>query len=453
MGSVIKSLKQPPSYKNTIRLEILERVTRPIFGYIDWIKRISIDDAWFEDHTADSNIAASTNDLPLWDTFKRSLQSGSESGGGCYTPESESCSSEDEYSSDDEQPLLHRAPLSGSPSVDTASQTSRRPDKARELKDEFRKRLRRSFPYCIIGASLYALWPLLQIGTPFTDERESNGWNLVTKISCHEVHHLLAGLTLFACWSRYFFVRGPKSISQEAAANLTWLKGSAKNSCSGLVARSGKLFLFCQFWACAELGYRTLTDTYTFEPGHLISAKPQYYIYLFHIIGFLYGELLYTGLAISGLYIPDPKYQSNLTIWFPDVKQRLTVMGAMLGCLKGLFDITAYNRARPNVFEFEPWYDIYYACVKHVWIQASIQGFSMYLVCMIKQDSRKEEAEDLDSEDSQSEDLGNKDSESQCSGSEYSESEYSESEYSDSEDSLSESEGGVELMHSRLAKG
>ncbi|KAG9660175.1 hypothetical protein KCU95_g553, partial [Aureobasidium melanogenum] len=65
-------------------------------------------------------------------------------------------------------------------------------------------------------------------------------------------------------------------------------------------------------------------------------------------------------------------------------------LAAMLGIFKGLFDITSYSRADPNFFDFEPWYAILDACVKHIWIQACIFGFSIYALFSIKQDFQRE---------------------------------------------------------------
>lgn len=54
--AVLKSLRQPPSFKNTIRLEIIKSTTNEMFDHIDLIKRISVINPFVNFHIADRHI-------------------------------------------------------------------------------------------------------------------------------------------------------------------------------------------------------------------------------------------------------------------------------------------------------------------------------------------------------------------------------------------------------------
>ncbi|KAG9588609.1 hypothetical protein KCU77_g8684, partial [Aureobasidium melanogenum] len=134
--AVLKSLRQPPSFKNTIRLEIIKSTTNEMFDHIDLIKRISVinpfviadrhidtpiklhswyfpDDSFQSCSAADRHIVASTDGsrrLHSWYFPDDSLQSCSESSDGCYTPDSEASNPVEEYNGNNEQPLAETAP-------------------------------------------------------------------------------------------------------------------------------------------------------------------------------------------------------------------------------------------------------------------------------------------------------------------------------------------------------
>lgn len=139
--SVLKSLRQPPSFRNTIRLEIIESAIRTMDEKADLIKSIRIENPFVNCHIADRHIMASSRtqighswyfpDTPSQSTADRhivtstddprithsrsfpdnTVESCSESGDGCYTPDSESSSPVEEHNNNNnEQPLAKRAP-------------------------------------------------------------------------------------------------------------------------------------------------------------------------------------------------------------------------------------------------------------------------------------------------------------------------------------------------------
>ncbi|KAG9579828.1 hypothetical protein KCU77_g12437, partial [Aureobasidium melanogenum] len=151
--AVLKSLRQPPSFKNTIRLEIIKSTTNEMFDHVDLIKRISVINPFVNFHITnrhidtpvrlhswyfpddssqprsesdDRHIVASADGprrLHSWYFPDDSLQSCSESSDGCYTPDSETSSPVEEHNSNDEQSLAEGASSHRGASVDTAQNT------------------------------------------------------------------------------------------------------------------------------------------------------------------------------------------------------------------------------------------------------------------------------------------------------------------------------------------
>ncbi|KAG9634727.1 hypothetical protein KCU64_g15302, partial [Aureobasidium melanogenum] len=54
--AVLKSLRQPPSFKNTIRLEIIKSTTNEMFDHVDLIKRISVINPFVNFHITNRHI-------------------------------------------------------------------------------------------------------------------------------------------------------------------------------------------------------------------------------------------------------------------------------------------------------------------------------------------------------------------------------------------------------------
>ncbi|KAG9763972.1 hypothetical protein KCU73_g1171, partial [Aureobasidium melanogenum] len=107
--AVLKSLRQPPSFRNTIRSGIIERATCKMSSPTDLIKRISVINPFLNFHIADRHIDTPIR-LHSWYFPDDSLQSCSESGDGCYTPDSKTSSPVEEHNSNDEQSLAEGAP-------------------------------------------------------------------------------------------------------------------------------------------------------------------------------------------------------------------------------------------------------------------------------------------------------------------------------------------------------
>lgn len=371
---VIESLRQPPSLKNTIRLEIIKRVTCRPFDHVDLIKRISTEGAFVDYYTAESNIMASTGILPSWNTLQECSQSCSDSGDECYTTRSETSHATDEYSSDDEQPLVENTPSSRRSSVDTARDTMGWPIIPRD-----ETRLKKSLPYCFIGAILYALWPLLQIDTATTDEHDSKRWNSVMSSSFYQGVHLMAEPTIYVCWLLSVHqIR--KSLSQKVAEDAREDDFKLTDS-RRFIATYGRLLLLFQCCLCTFLAFMVVIP---------LSTNVLYYIALSMFTCNLHGKLWQAVLEILGFDVPTLIKPTYLTICFPDVKQRLTIMGALCGFRMALSDITSHYSTHPDLFDFEPLYDIYYACAKHIWVKACTYALSVFLLCVIWQGLKKE---------------------------------------------------------------
>ncbi|KAH0009626.1 hypothetical protein KCU78_g10638, partial [Aureobasidium melanogenum] len=120
--AVLKSLRQPPSFRNTIRLGIIERATCKMSSPTDLIKRISVINPFLNFHIADRHIDTPVR-LHSWYFPDESLQSCTESGDGCFTPDSETSSPVEEHNSSDKQSLAEGAPSHRGASVDTAQNT------------------------------------------------------------------------------------------------------------------------------------------------------------------------------------------------------------------------------------------------------------------------------------------------------------------------------------------
>lgn len=379
--SVVESLRQSPSFKNTIRLEIVERVTCTTFEYIDLIKKISTEGTFVDFHAAESNTMASTEVLPWWDFPQGSSQSCSDSGDECYTPRSETSRATDKYSSDNEQPLVENAPPSRRSSVDTARGTIEWSTIQREPK--FRAGFQKSLPYCFIGAILYALWPLLQIGTATKDEHDFERWNSAMSSSFYQDVYLMAEPTIYVCW--LFSVHQiRKSLSQEVAEDARE-DGSKVTHSRRFIATYGSVLLFIQCCVCILLAFKAVTPS---------SGNMLYYVGLSIFTCGLHGKLWQAVLEILGFDVPILFRPTYLTICFPDVKQRLPIMSALCGFRMALSDITLYYSTHPDLFDFEPLYDIYYACLRHIWVRACTYRFSVYLVCTLTQGFRKEGVRD-----------------------------------------------------------
>ncbi|KAH0149650.1 hypothetical protein KCU67_g10978, partial [Aureobasidium melanogenum] len=111
--AVLKSLRQPPSFRNTIRSEIIERATCEMSSPTDLIRSIRVVNPFVNYGIADRHIVVSIDGPRIshsWYFPDDSLQSCSESGDGCYTPDSETSSPVEEHNSNDEQSLAEGAP-------------------------------------------------------------------------------------------------------------------------------------------------------------------------------------------------------------------------------------------------------------------------------------------------------------------------------------------------------
>ncbi|KAK6005004.1 hypothetical protein QM012_007783 [Aureobasidium pullulans] len=177
---VIASLRQPPTFNNTIRSEIIERVYRTMFDSLDLIKRISLEDAHIELDTATSNIEMPTCDVHSWDNLETSVHFSYDPDDECYTPKSETSREADEYSSNDEEPLLSRTASSDSRG-DASQGTTGWSTILRELYNTIREQPRKSLLYCFTGFILHALWLLLQVATATANEHGFKLWDFVTK--------------------------------------------------------------------------------------------------------------------------------------------------------------------------------------------------------------------------------------------------------------------------------
>ncbi|KAG9950294.1 hypothetical protein KCU85_g3729, partial [Aureobasidium melanogenum] len=112
--AVLKSLRQPPSFKNNIRLAIIESATRTVDEKADLIKSIKIETPYVNYPIADRHIMAATDGPRITHSWyfpdpEMPSQSSSESGDGRYTPDSEPSSPTEEHNSN-QQSLAERVP-------------------------------------------------------------------------------------------------------------------------------------------------------------------------------------------------------------------------------------------------------------------------------------------------------------------------------------------------------